>query len=382
MSVSGKTVLVAVPTGILSQYGAGNWKDIQGQLLLLEDLGVPFRVHEFDDYDQATIIDQCTPDITDLIIHYTRWPEVISAVRQKRPAVSIHVRAHNAEAWQYWHRASFSWVPNYRNLRTVYGVVRLWWRDMQCRIRADTILGISPWDNRHYWQRMLGKATVADQTYYCPWPRLVPDILPLPWHSRDRTIICMPAGRDALGRSMITGLQQMASAEPAGSADSRWRICLSRGSLRNPDDPSANQQTESGFELLAGDVHPWRLLCTNRAVAVLTPLGFGMKTTVVDALAAGCHVLVHPVLGRRLPPEVRDNCIIVDPARHEEVRRAWELLEHAPAPHHVNDLLRSEAVKALRHSVCEREPNRNSFGRSGVECATAGPQSPIDPRPD
>jgi hypothetical protein len=42
-----------------------------------------------------------------------------------------------------------------------------------------------------------------------------------------------------------------------------------------------------------------------KAVCMLSPLGYGFKTTIADALAAGAHMIVHPSLARRSPRLVR-----------------------------------------------------------------------------
>jgi hypothetical protein len=93
---------------------------------------------------------------------------------------------------------------------------------------------------------------------------------------------------------------------------------------------------------------PWDLLCQARALAVLTPLGFGFKTTVVDGLAAGCHVIVHAQLARRLPQELQALCIVCDPSRDEDVRRLADALSAPPRPHTINRQLRDRAIDTFR----------------------------------
>ena len=76
---------------------------------------------------------------------------------------------------------------------------------------------------------------------------------------------------------------------------------------------------------------PWEWLCNAKAVAVLSPLGYGSKTTATDALAAGCHVLVHPRQHARLPSAERALAMPVDPASADDVRRAVACLAQPPA---------------------------------------------------
>ena len=87
----------------------------------------------------------------------------------------------------------------------------------------------------------------------------------------------------------------------------------------------------AGTERLGRIEEPWTWLCKVKAVAVLSPLGYGCKTTVADALAAGCHVLVHPRQHARLSPEERAQSLSVDPDSEADVGRLAEALLRPPA---------------------------------------------------
>jgi hypothetical protein len=62
------------------------------------------------------------------------------------------------------------------------------------------------------------------------------------------------------------------------------------------------------------------------AVAVLSPIGYGFKTTIADAVFNGAKVLVHPSIGSVLPDELKPYCAMVDVPTPEELRRARSLL--------------------------------------------------------
>jgi hypothetical protein len=71
-----------------------------------------------------------------------------------------------------------------------------------------------------------------------------------------------------------------------------------------------------------------------RAVAVLSPLGYGLKTTAVDAAAAGAYTLAHPTIVRRSPSELAPAMIPVEttrlPAAAEVARILQKLQPRAP----------------------------------------------------
>jgi hypothetical protein len=71
-------------------------------------------------------------------------------------------------------------------------------------------------------------------------------------------------------------------------------------------------------------------LPTVRGVCLLSPLGHGFKTTIGDAIAHGCHVLVHPALARRCPAALIPAIVTVDSNRAADVARACERLSGTP----------------------------------------------------
>src|SRR5207302_11091767 len=97
----------------------------------------------------------------------------------------------------------------------------------------------------------------------------------------------------------VANFQALADHLPVTSG-TKWSFLLTWWSQWHDRVPDVN----APVEILREVAEPWDLLCQVRALAVLTPIGFGLKTTVVDGLAAGCHVIVHERLAGRLPPGV------------------------------------------------------------------------------
>jgi len=324
--------------------GAGHWKAVQAIQLSLRDLGreVTSRVLEADDgRDLPTDLDD---SVRDVIVEYTRAPEVIAAIRRRCAGARVHVRAHNAEAWHHLHRGGGARAA-LASPRLLYGVCRLLERDSRCRRRSHTVLGISDWDNRHYWSRLPGRARIIDVPYFSPWPDLRPGVTPLPWAQRDSAILCLPGARDAIGRAGAAGfyaLARMLSSHLEG-----WRFGITAGVIKSPRD----EPPPAGVEVITDLIEPWDLLCRVKAVAVLTPLGFGAKTTIFDALAAGCHVLVHPKLAGRLPSVARGRCLVVDPTSAGDAGAIAAGLKAEPMVNDVNSRLRTQAGSGLRAAM-------------------------------
>jgi len=287
-------------------YGAGNWKDCQGRRLLCADLQCSFEIIRFDTKDYQPAIRQIGSRTTDVIVEYTFHPRLIEAIKKNRPDVRIHVRAHNAEALQHLHRHPPTMWPTRSNCRILYGTARLALQDRHCASLADSVLGISDWDQRHYWQRIAPRARFQYLPYFSPWPDLRPTVQPEMWENRQNRIVCMPGGLDRLSQQQRQNFFSLAQSlqDVAGAVAPEFGIT---------DHHNESFVAPSNVVLLGQVPEPWDLLCQSKGLAVLTDLGFGMKTTIPDALAAGCHVFVHKGLMSRLPEIIRQHCVPIDP---------------------------------------------------------------------
>lgn len=352
-------IWLVIPGAREGERGAGQWKDLQGIRLVLDRLGTGWREFNFN----GSNLDELTARIgggNDTVIwYYTFWPEALEALRHRCPGVRIVLRTVNAEALQHWLRAGKDWRRLHGLPRDVYGLLRLWWRDRRCARAADVLAGISPWDDEHYWARLAGRTPVRHVPYLCPWPALLPQMHPPPWAQRENTIICLAGTRDVIGRAHVAGFAALAR-RPELAA---WRFAASAGLLDAAPDP-----LPAGVERLGRIAEPWERLCRVKAVALLSPWGYGYKTTAADALAAGCHVLVHPRQHVRLPRAEQARCLPVDPAAPADVRRAAASLSRAPESDAAREFPRQcEMAAAAWKDILDRGGSRRQPEVSHVE---------------
>jgi len=348
LTATDKLIVHCVEKQQRGRYCAGQWKDIEALNQVLAQLPARFEFLEFDGADIESLVQNCTAvGATDIILYYSFMPEVLSRLEAEIPNARLYVRTVNAEAFQHWQRAEIGWLPSYENLRSVYGCLRLAKRDIQCKKSAHALLGISDWDNRNYWQRLPGRTTVHDIPYSCPWPRIRPQVTPKPWAERNCKIVCLAGGRDAIGRTMLEGFNRLADVTANSHPFDGWSFEVSPGVLKSdrPDDLSPHVTRMESLE------EPWDLLCSVRALAVLTPLGFGFKTTIADAMAAGCHVLVHPTLVKRLPAEIASVCIEIDSMEPIDPPQLATALGAEPKTRSINESLQLRAKNQLIHAL-------------------------------
>lgn len=336
-------IIHAIPRFIRPVYGAGNWKAVESNKLALSLTRKAFEIVEFSETDSVELLECCGRDVEHLIIEYSLWIELLEKIRKRAPWINLHVRTHNAQGLQHWHRVHPKFWPTYENVRSLYGVLRLTWRDSCCRKMANTLLGISDWDNKNYWRYLPGRAVVKLLPYYSPWPYLRPEVEILPWKDRKSVVLCMPGARDRISNRMIYGFDKLADRFSENLSGQQWKFLLTQGVLSGGECTHVSPKVQ----LLQDLKEPWDLMCRIRAVAVLTPLGFGMKTTIIDALAAGCHVLVHPVLSRRLSSHIRELCIVYNPFEKNDISRIIERLKEPPLIQNFNDQLKQDVVNTF-----------------------------------
>ena len=159
----------------------------------------------------------------------------------------------------------------------------------------------------------------------------------------------MPGARDPISTTMIQSFNILSRKLSNGASNPKWRFLLTRGIMQLDKEVSLSDNVE----LIEDIKKPYELLCKSKAVAVLTPLGFGMKTTIVDALAAGCHVLLHPKLAQRLPNELRKICIAYNPDKRCNLEELNQKLSISPSPENVdyNEHLRQSATSILKQTL-------------------------------
>jgi hypothetical protein len=322
-------------------YAAGYWKDFEGRRILCEEIGIPFQRTWFDPADLSRVKMLVDDDTTDIIIEYSMYPELIRELRREFPHLKLHVRIHNAEARQHLHRNPFRFSRPVNSMRIAYGAFRLARQDRCSALFADSLLGISEYDHHHYWNWIAPSVKKIYLPYFSPWPELRPSIAPKTWEEKRRQFVCMPGGWDLLSVEQRDNFSRLA------------RLYKKTQSII----PIEFLITDYTQEVQPGKAHvrnigkvsePWDLLCESRALSLLTDLGFGSKTTIVDASAAHCRVLVGRRVYERLANEMKSVCIPVSLKDLKAGRLVFEfdIAEDRDASKY-NITLRNQAKNAL-----------------------------------
>ena len=88
-------ILCAMHRSMKDLYGAGNWKDVAALDSLWADLAITPQTVEFDSPPYSEVLERCDRNVTDVIVHYSRYPDLLQSIHEAAPRVRVHVRAHN-----------------------------------------------------------------------------------------------------------------------------------------------------------------------------------------------------------------------------------------------------------------------------------------------
>lgn len=295
------SVVHIIPAHVFRNTYHGSYKDVTGRSRWFEARGIAVRRVLVERDDPGVLDGALMPSApTHVLVEYTHHPRILRYVRDIWPRARLAVRAHNIEPLQ--HIDNHGLWPRRGPLWLLYGMSRLFVQDIQAKRIADVILSINAWENRIYWNRLPGRATVA----WLPYVRPEEAGPAVGNPSSDRRLIaCLPTSqKNRKSMDLVLKFIEFADAmQQRGRRDE----CVVTGDVGRWGLPDSPAVTRLGF---VPDVNS--LLGSCRAVALLSPLGYGFKTTMGDALAAGAHVLAHPDIIRRTPEPVRDVLIPVD----------------------------------------------------------------------
>ncbi len=328
-----------IPARDLANRHHGTYKDVITRVEWLQAHVAEYRqvlVHG----DNPAAVDKALAAggaLTGALVEYSYYPNLVKRLKQRVPAARVAVRAINIEPLQHFDNAG-GWRCQRGPLWLLYGMARLMRHDWISRRTADVILSINAWENRVYWSHLPGRARVEWLPYRCP-DHLLP-VNPLPYGQR-RVIACLPTShKNRKSWDLVTRFQRLAVEMKRLGCRDEFVIT---GNLRDWNLPPCAVAAQIGF---VEDLSVFAGTC--KAVALLSPLGYGFKTTIADALACGAHVLAHPALAQRCPDVVREHLVSVDSHAEASTAAAMQRLERPPQAAALHDDLKATAEAVMR----------------------------------
>ena len=250
-----------------------------------------------------------------ILFEHTIFPKSAAYIKTTHPHLRILVRSHNAEFYHRLHYAlgALKYSSVMISLRWLAHSIQKYREDKLCARYADYILSISEWESRHYWPRFAAPEKIKTAPFFLSDPYLQE----IRSRSRPKSNLCVCLTSTVMGPFLYDALHHFQ--KMAAKTIPRLRGWEFHVTGRIPKKWRKRQQ-----QIIYGGLmeSPLDILNQARAMCILSDLGFGFKTKILESIMCGCYVLVPPKLYRRLPEVIKPFCHIINLKDHLTFREA------------------------------------------------------------
>jgi len=332
------SILHIAPSHVDLRPGQGSHKDVAARRDYLMATGARY-VYVSATGDEPSELDRLPGGFvaSHVLIEYSYLHRVAREARRRFPDAFIAVRAHNIEPLHEWDLSE--WSTPIVGLRNLYGIFRLLGCDWRTARTVDHIYVIAPNEARSYWRWLGVGGRVSWLPYISP-----PELRQAAGSAARNVIACLPGGaRSQRTIDLVNRFVRFAVAARGAGWSERF--------------------------VITGDIAPWGIEVpptveragyvddlpsfyrSVKAVAVLSPLGYGFKTTIADAIWSGAKALVHPAIGAELPEELVPYCVSVRSPCLSELERTRQALRAAPSRDGACDALMRRFEREMRRFI-------------------------------
>ena len=334
----------------------GSTKDIRCRTEYFENRQIPFDELVLETRDDSLLMEKLKSIKLDqynaVFIEYPNYPRAIAHIKQVAPEIKVIIRAHNAELLHNldYVRAAFLKFKYKKILRYIGNAVTRYRQEKECSRLADAICSISSWEASQYWPHIASREKIYYLPYFLANYYLEPSLSGKV--EKKNQCICMlsTAYKEAYfvmdaADHFIKEVKRLKNELPG------WSFFITgkskEGSLRIPPRIQDVGLLQS----------PMPILSESKAMAILSNYGYGFKTKILEAIMAGCYILLPKGLYGRMPEELQPYCFIVDkPPAGISFRNALSACEEPFPENNINENLRNNAYKVL-DNILELQEN-------------------------
>jgi len=311
----------------------GSTKDFRGHTEYFHARSIPFdELAVKDRSDNYLLHTVKTLDLSQyrvIFFELALYPKTMRFIRKHFPTIKLITRSINADFYHFLHyfmgsikyfRYRLSLKAPFKSIKYLRFTVKYLWLavqhlflDFRCARLSDYILSIVEWEKENYWRFLVSKTKIKNLPYFLPfkYENEVVEIL-----KKDQCICLMSTSTGPLPLLQDALFNFNHLVEKLGTNNPEWSFFIT-------GDMSRLQLTYPSRVSLTGFLdNPFPLLVESRAMAMLSNLGFGFKTKLLDAIKSKCYTLVPARLFARLPEEIKLYCIVVDLPSVESFRQA------------------------------------------------------------
>lgn len=333
----------------------GTTKDIRGRTQYFEERGIVYEEAVIEVRKEKYVIaelkarDLSRYDV--MIWEGTYYPHSLNYLRHKAPHIRVYSRGINAEIYHWLHsmHAAFRFDSLKRTWFDFKGTVNFGLRDIKSARRADGILSICDWETQRYWNRLCVYGRAHTLPYFLPDSYL--QDIPKAAEKANRCV-CMMTTK--AGRPFLTDAARnlMKLINGLGGDHADWEFAMTGDYVAEKLLPCPRMKPQGFLD------DPLPFIAGSRVVALLSDYGFGFKTKLLEAICAGCWVMVTPGLFKRLPEAVKPYALVVRKGSQEDFRRALKQAEQPLPEGDPNGILREQQYatldRLLTHSASPR----------------------------
>jgi hypothetical protein len=308
-----------------------------------------------------------------VVFEYETFVESLAYLKEKHPHIRRVVRAHNANLPHF--------VDNYRAWDAFFATSPMQWLQTAFRAAARPCGAISWTCAAPSWRTSCCPSANGRPITTGPAPGSLSSglcaVLParkfgcqLPRQAKSDLFVCFMGTGGLITPLLYDSARNaidLVESLPDDEADP-WAFCIT-GAIK-----PANILGRLNRVIPTGRLpSPMPILAQARIVSILSDLGMGFKTKILEAVEAGCWVMVTPDVARRLPEAVRPYCLVDAADDSEAFRAALKAARTPPPASRANGELRAEAFRAMDAVFADAQPAGHVVSIAGVEGAAAKP---------
>ena len=289
----------------------GSTKDIKSRTDFFENCGLVYdelTVNQDHDPDRATLdalADRALDHYATVIFEHSLFPRSIQYLKKNNARLNVLFRGHNAEFYHRLHYAlgAVKYTSLGEALKWLKESLTKYREDSLCARHADYVLSISAWETAHYWPRFTASHTIINAPFYLTDFYLDE----IRRKKRPKTNRCVCLMSTFIGPFLYDALhhyQKIVGAIRDRLPD--WDFATT-GAI-----PKKWRKRQKQMNYVGLVESPLDILSESRAMCILSDLGYGFKTKIIEAIMCGCYVIVPEKLYGRLPQEVRPFCKVVN----------------------------------------------------------------------
>ncbi len=330
----------------------GSTKDIGGRLDYFATRG--FSVRSFlcqgrSDVEALKMLKAASlANVDAVFFEYETYAESLSFLKEHYPKILRIVRSHNANLPHFvdQFRGSLRMLQNglhdreLRPLEFLKTALHRFSLDNRCAEASNFILPICEWEAQYYWGSIAQKTKIVNVPYFLPGS-FAKQVNP---KEKTNKLVCLLGMNKKMTPLLFDVAQntiEVINALPDYIAK-KWAFYVT-GSLEPQKILHPLGRVKAAGRLNS----PLDFIADARVVTVLSDLGMGFKTKILEAIQSSCWVIVTKDLLDRLPKAVQPWCIAIDGKSVTEF--AWALEKTLdPVPNtSPNQQLRAEAFQNL-----------------------------------